>query len=328
MTKAPASVGGTFVVFPQATSVNVQGTIKSVGWGEVDSGNLTHMEGVTITFDTTSGQVLSVLFAFGDLSVGNAWTCNAALPPGCAGASVDRTAGTFTVVNTELRGNISTPPITLNGTLTFPPGVVPVTITSLSPLPTGTVGISYSKLLVASGGKLPLSWSVISGALPAGLRLDMSTGEISGIPTTPGTSTVTIQVQECGTPQQSDQKQFSLTIDPVSTGGGGGTLTVLHAPPSVGGTFVVNPLQTSQVTTLGTEIINWGEAPPQNSSYAEGVSVGFNLTTEEIIVQFFSGQGSSGSLWICGPFIGSNIPCNGVTVNRIAGTWSILQVWW
>lgn len=322
VTNAPPSIGGTFVADPQATAVNVQGGIGAVGWGEVDSRNLTHTEGVTISFDATSGQVLSVLFVFADLSVGNAWTCSALLPPGCAGASVDMTAGTFTVVNTELRGNIAIPPITLNGTLTFPLGVVPVTITSLSPLPVGTVGIVYSTILGAFGGTPPLSWSVISGALPVGLTLDPSTGVLSGVPTTQATSTFTIRVQDSGVTQRSDQKQFSLTINAFSSGGGGGTLTVANAPPGVGGTFVANPLTTTQVTTLGSELLNWLEAPSQNFSYFEGVTVSFNLTDGEIdFVQFSSVQGTSGSLWICFTTInGLNAPCNGVTFNRTAGT--------
>lgn len=322
VTNVPASVGGTFVADPQATAVNVQGTIGGVGWGEVDSRNLTHTENITISFDATSGQVSSVLFVYADSSVGNAWACNALLPPGCGGASVDRTAGTFTVVNTELRGDISIPPITLNGTLTFPLGVVPVTITSLSPLPVGTVGIVYSTILGAFGGTPPLSWSVISDALPVGLTLDPSTGVLSGVPTTQAISTFTIRVRDSGATQQSAQKQFSLTINAVSSGGGGGTLTVANASADVGGTFVANPLTTTQVTTLGSELLNWSEASSQNLSHIEGVSVSFNLTDEKLdFVQFFSTQGTSSSIWICFTTInGLNVPCSGVTFNRTAGT--------
>jgi hypothetical protein len=52
-----------------------------------------------------------------------------------------------------------------------------------SSLPTGTVGIAYSGSVLVSGGIAPYSLSVSSGALPAGLALDPTTGQISGTPT-------------------------------------------------------------------------------------------------------------------------------------------------
>ena len=116
------------------------------------------------------------------------------------------TAGTATIIVRVIDSASGAATKQLSLTIS-PAGVVPVTITSLSPLPEGTAGSVYSTTLVASGGTPPLSWGVFSGALPVGLTLNPSTGEISGTPTTVATSTFTIRVQDSATPQQSDQKQ-------------------------------------------------------------------------------------------------------------------------
>src|SRR5439155_15908379 len=46
-----------------------------------------------------------------------------------------------------------------------------LSITTTS-LPGGTVGIAYSQTVGSSGGTAPLTWSVPSGSLPAGLSLN------------------------------------------------------------------------------------------------------------------------------------------------------------
>ena len=75
---------------------------------------------------------------------------------------------------------------------------VPVTVTSTS-LPAATAGQAYSATLTAADGTAPYKWSVTSGSLPAGLKLNASTGAITGTPTGAGTSTVTVAATDSTT---------------------------------------------------------------------------------------------------------------------------------
>src|ERR1700723_350690 len=75
-----------------------------------------------------------------------------------------------------------------------PPPVI--TTTSLS---SATLNQSYSQPVTATGGVPPLSWTVSSGSLPAGLSLASSTTDtvnITGKATTAGNSTFTIKVTD------------------------------------------------------------------------------------------------------------------------------------
>lgn len=75
-----------------------------------------------------------------------------------------------------------------------PPPVI--TTTSLS---SATLNQSYSQPVTATGGVPPLSWTVSSGSLPAGLSLAPSTTDtvnITGKPTAAGNSTFTITVTD------------------------------------------------------------------------------------------------------------------------------------
>ena len=56
-----------------------------------------------------------------------------------------------------------------------------------SGLGAGDVGTAYSSVIPTTGGTAPLSYSMVYGALPAGLTLDSSTGAVSGTPAKAGT---------------------------------------------------------------------------------------------------------------------------------------------
>jgi|GEM_PF-2280545 len=64
-------------------------------------------------------------------------------------------------------------------------------------LPQGKAGTPYFAKLAARGGRQPYSgWEVVNGTLPEGMRLDLETGEISGIPMRASETSPTFWVQD------------------------------------------------------------------------------------------------------------------------------------
>ena len=93
---------------------------------------------------------------------------------------------------------------------TTPPQALAISTASL---PGGETGTAYSATLTATGGTTPYTWSVASGALPAGLTLNPSTGTIGGTPTTSANALpLTFQVTDSSNPQQSKAVSLTLTI--------------------------------------------------------------------------------------------------------------------
>lgn len=84
-------------------------------------------------------------------------------------------------------------------------------ITTASPLPSGQVGNAYSTALAASGGVPPYVWTLVGGALPAGLSLNAS-GAITGTPTVAGTASLTVQVQDSQSPAHNTTRAFTLDV--------------------------------------------------------------------------------------------------------------------
>jgi len=88
----------------------------------------------------------------------------------------------------------------------------PPSITTAS-LPLGAVGAAYSSSLDATGGATPYTWSITSGALPAGLMLNASNGAITGTPAAYGASNLTFQVKDAN--NLTAAANLSITIIPA-----------------------------------------------------------------------------------------------------------------
>lgn len=88
--------------------------------------------------------------------------------------------------------------------------IVPPTITTTA-LPNGTVGKPYTACVVATGGTAPYTWLITS--LPAGLSATANC--ISGNPTTPGSSSVSVKVT--GVDTGTSSRSFGITVADVIT---------------------------------------------------------------------------------------------------------------
>ena len=79
---------------------------------------------------------------------------------------------------------------------TFSGSTVTLPVITTSTLPNATVGTAYSSTVTATGGTASYTWTIASGALPAGLSLNAASGIIAGTPSGTGTASFTIQVKD------------------------------------------------------------------------------------------------------------------------------------
>ncbi len=89
----------------------------------------------------------------------------------------------------------------------------PMVITATS-LPAGTAGQAYNGGFTLTSGVPPYNWLIDAGALPPGLTINPSTGQVSGTPTTVGTFTFTVEVYDSDSVNTSLFTPETITINP------------------------------------------------------------------------------------------------------------------
>ncbi|MGA8220532.1 MAG: Ig domain-containing protein [Candidatus Acidiferrales bacterium] len=161
----------------------------------------------------------------------------------------------FTVVVTD-NGSVPLSVTSPQYSINISPAPI-LSVTSSGALPPATVNSVYSTRIQTTGGTTPFSWSVPSGTLPPGLRLDPVSGIISGTPTTPGTSMFQPQVQDSSIPHQTKTSNGPLSI------------TVSEPQPLVITTGMTLP--NGAVATPYSSVINvTGGVPPYTWSLVSG----------------------------------------------------------
>ncbi len=140
---------------------------------------------------------------------------------------------------------------------------------TLSPpaLPAGTAGSAYSQALSATGGTAPYSYSLATGALPAGLSLSAA-GVLSGTPTQAGSFVFTATVTD-STAGVAGQASRSYTLSIAAP-----TLTPSQPtlPAGTAGTAYNQTLSTSG-----------GAAPYSYSVVSGALPTGLSLTTAGVL---------------------------------------------
>lgn len=161
-----------------------------------------------------------------------------------------------------------TPPLTVSQGYTITVAPAPPLSIPAAVLQQGVTGTAYSATIGAKGGIPPLTWSLLSGTLPPGLTLTTNTqtggtlppttGEVAGIPTTPGTYTFAVQVHDSAIPEQNATQTFSITItNPTPL-----VITTTSLPNGVTAQGYNSPVQASGGVSPLTWSITGGLLPP------------------------------------------------------------------
>lgn len=83
----------------------------------------------------------------------------------------------------------------------------------VSTVPSGSVGRPYAASLAVSGGTPPYSFAVTGSALPDGLELSTN-GDISGVPTAEGTTSISVRVQDSSNPPVTQDVPIDIVVAP------------------------------------------------------------------------------------------------------------------
>ena len=186
---------------------------------------------------------------------------------------------------------------------------LPLTVTTTT-LPSGINGLPYTQNLVATGGTAPLTWSISSGSLPAGLSLT-SEGIIEGTPTTNGISNFTVLARDSKLPTAStDTQTLSITINAPPPP----TITTTSIPNSTLGASYFQTLANIDGIGPFTWTLSSGSLPAGLTLSPEGVIEG---TTAALGTSTFTVRVTDSS----SPIAGTDTQVYSVTVSESIIAW-------
>jgi len=122
----------------------------------------------------------------------------------------------------------------------------PMAISTVT-LPNGIVNTGYAQVLTSTGGTPPYQWSLLSGTLPAGLTISGS-GQITGTPTSAGTSSFIVQVRDANSLVANQSLQLIVAAQTYTITG-----TVTRSGSGLAGAVVsLNGKSTATTSNTGT----------------------------------------------------------------------------
>lgn len=175
----------------------------------------------------------------------------------------------------------------------------PALLISTATLANAQVGVAYAQSLSATGGTTPYTWSLVGGALPAGLNLSAN-GVVSGAPAASGAFNLTVLVTDAAA--QSARVNLSLAVAEAPP----------PAPPPLAITTTTLPQARSGVlyaqtlsATGGTSPYTWSldsSSLPGLTMNADGIISGTPFTTGvfsfTVRVTDRAGQSAQSTLWL------------------------------
>src|SRR5579863_4960006 len=121
--------------------------------------------------------------------------------------------GTFNFT-VQVKDSSTSGPQTNSKAFTITVNLPPAPQITTTTLPADVEGNAYTQPIAITGGLAPFTYSISTGALPAGLSINSSTGAISGTPTGPnGTASFTVKVVDSSNPAQSAAQPLSIAVN-------------------------------------------------------------------------------------------------------------------
>ena len=211
------------------------------------------------------------------------YTCtvmSGTLPAGLTITSGCTVSGTPTVAGTSspiIRVvDSSNPAQTTSSQVSLTIGAAASSITVSSP-PSGTAGTPYTGTIPVSGGTGPYSCTITAGSLPAGLTLGANC-TITGTPTTPGSTMVTVTATDSSTPVDTGTAPITVTIN-----AGAALSLTLGAPPAA----------TVNTAYSGTVPVTGGSAPYACTLTSGTLPAGLTLGSNCVITGTPTASGTS-----------------------------------